>query len=231
MIGIFNQIITKIKGENFEFDKNINSGYFIHFTIGKLICGIYGIVIFHKLHCYVHPTSKIKCKTKLKFNRNLNIDRSCYLDALSSEGIKLGKNVSIGKNTCIECTGSLKNLGKGLTVGSNVGLGTHGFYGCAGGIEIGDDTIFGNYVSLHSENHNFSDINEKIRLQGVNRKGIKIGNNCWIGAKVTILDGAIIEDGCIIAAGSVVTEGIYSENCIYGGIPAKLLKIREEIVR
>lgn len=59
----------------------------------------------------------------------------------------------IGKYTCIECSGTLKNLGKGLIIGNNVGLGTHGFFGCAGGIEIGDDTIFGNYVSLHSENH------------------------------------------------------------------------------
>ena len=138
----------------------------------------------------------------------------------------MGKNVSIGKYTCIECTGSLKDIGKGLTVGNNVGLGTHCFYGCAGGIEIGENTIFGNYVSLHSENHCFSDTNIPIRLQGVTRKGIFIGSNCWIGAKSTILDGAIIKNGCVIGAGSVVTAGTYEENCIYGGNPAKLIKKR-----
>ena len=39
-------------------------------------------------------------------------------------------------------SGTLKNLGKGLIIGNNVGLGTHGFFGCAGGIEIGDDYYF-----------------------------------------------------------------------------------------
>lgn len=157
--------------------------------------------------------------------KNLNIDRDCYIDALSINGIQLGDNVSVGKNTTIECSGTLKDLGKGLNVGDNVGLGTHGFFGCAGGIEIGDNTIFGNYVSMHSENHNFLDHSQPIRLQGVNRKGIKIGNDCWIGAKVTILDGTIIGNGCIVAAGAVVC-GHFPENVIIGGVPAKIIKQR-----
>jgi acetyltransferase-like isoleucine patch superfamily enzyme len=95
-----------------------------------------------------------------------------------------------------------------------------------GGIEIGDDTIFGNYVSMHSENHNFNELSIPIRLQGVNRKGIKIGNNCWIGAKTTILDNVTIGNGCVIAAGSVVVAGIYEDNGIYAGIPAKLIRYR-----
>jgi acetyltransferase-like isoleucine patch superfamily enzyme len=53
-----------------------------------------------------------------------------------------------------------------------------------------------------------------------------LDKNCWIGAKVTILDGAIIEDGCIVAAGSLITTGRYNANGIYGGVPAKLLKYR-----
>jgi acetyltransferase-like isoleucine patch superfamily enzyme len=145
---------------------------------------------------------------------------------LSKNGITLGNNVSVGKNTTIECTGSIKYLGLGLSVGNDVSHGTHGFWGCAGGIEIGDDTIFGNYVSLHSENHNFDLKDIPIRLQGVNREGIKIGNNCWVGAKVTILDGVVIENGCVIAAGALLTKGIYKENSIYGGVPAKFLKNR-----
>ena len=79
---------------------------------------------------------------------------------------------------------------------------------------------------MHSENHNFSDSEILIKDQGVNRKGIIIGNNCWIGSKATILDGVVIEDGVIIAAGAVVKEGVYNSNGIYGGVPAKFLKMR-----
>lgn len=222
-----NKIISKIKGEEFIIDNRITSNYIIGLAYSKGISLLYGKLCFpFKKKAFIHPSSRIKNKKKLFYEENLSIDRSCYIDALSSDGINLGKNVSIGKYTCIECTGSLKDIGKGLIVGNNVGLGTHCFYGCAGGIEVGENTIFGNYVSLHSENHRFSDKNLPIRLQGVTRKGISIGNNCWIGAKSTILDGAKINNGCIIAAGSVITAGIYEENCIYGGNPAKLIKKR-----
>jgi acetyltransferase-like isoleucine patch superfamily enzyme len=106
-------------------------------------------------------------------------------------------------------------------------MGSHGFFGCAGGVKIGDDTIFGNFVSIHSENHVSSNLTMPIRLQGVSRQGIVIGCNCWIGAKVTILDGVVINDGCIIAAGAVVTKGNYPRNSIIGGVPARIIKSRD----
>lgn len=162
----------------------------------------------------------------MKMGNGVTIGNGCYVDALSVEGITLGNNVSMGPRTKIECTGSIRTLGKGLKVEDNVGLGSDNFYGCAGGISIGKDTIIGNFVSFHAENHRFSDRNIPIRLQGVTHEGIKIGQNCWIGAKVTILDGVIIEDGCIIAAGALVKAGVYKKEGIYGGVPAKLIKHR-----
>ena len=91
-------------------------------------------------------------------------------------------------------------------------------------VKIGDDTIMGNFISCHAENHNYADAAVLIRQQGVTRNGIVIGKNCWIGSKVTILDGAQIGDGCIIAAGAVVPAGVYRSNAIYGGVPAKFIK-------
>lgn len=221
-----NKAISRVKGESFSLDENIPLSYLLGFFWDKFKCLIHGFLIFWRATpAYIHPSSKIKCKNKIRFGRNLNIARRCFVDALSSDGIVFGENVSIGKNTTIECTGSLKSIGKGLVVGDRVGLGTHGFLGCAGGIEIGDDTIFGNYVSLHSENHNYQDANTPIRLQGVTHKGIKIGCDCWIGAKATILDGAVIGDGCIVAAGAVV-RGEIPAYSIIGGVPAKVLKQR-----
>ena len=222
-----NYIISIIKGSDFRIDNQIPLSYVIILLINKLFYFIYGCLVFKcKQRAFVHFSSKIKCKSKIKFKSNLIIERNCIIDALSSDGITFGKNVSLGMNTTIQCTGSFNLLGKGLITGNNVGLGTHGFFGCAGGIQIGNDTIFGNFVSIHSENHNYNSKDIPIRLQGVNRTGIKIGSNCWIGSKVTILDGAIIQDGCIIAAGALVSAGVYKSNYIYGGIPAKLIKYR-----
>lgn len=141
-------------------------------------------------------------------------------------GLSLGNNVSMGMYTTIKLTGSLKQLANYVKIGNNVGLGSHGFYGCGSGfLEIGDDCTFGNYVSIHPENHNYSDHSLPIRLQGVKGKGIIIGENCWIGAKATILDGTRIGNNCIVAAGTVV-RGEFPDNCIIGGIPAKILKMK-----
>lgn len=140
-------------------------------------------------------------------------------------GVKCGKNVHFGEKTTMRVTGSLKYIGKGIVIGDNVGLGTHGYFGGAGGVVIGNDCIFGNYVSVHPENHNYDNPDVPIRLQGVNHKGITIGNNCWIGAKTTILDGTVIGDGCIVAAGAVVS-GKFPGNVILGGVPARIIKKR-----
>ena len=224
--GLINHTVSLMKGERFELDPQIPLGYLLSFFLNKgwmCICGMWKLRTMKRV--FVHYSSTIKCRSRIYSMQNLSIDRGCYIDALSLEGISFGNNVSIGKYTTIECTGTLKSLGKGLKVGSRVGLGTHGFFGCAGGIEIVDDTIFGNYVSLHSENHNFQDRYIPIRLQGVKRKGIIIGKDCWIGAKVTILDGTVISDGCIVAAGAVV-RGYIPPYSIIGGIPAKVIKSR-----
>jgi acetyltransferase-like isoleucine patch superfamily enzyme len=108
-------------------------------------------------------------------------------------------------------------------MGSNSAVGQFTEFGASGGIEIGNDVIMGSYVSFHSENHNFDDPSRLIREQGVTSKSIKIGNNIWVGAKVTFLDGCQVGDNSVVAAGAVV-NGIYPPNSVIGGIPAKIIK-------
>ena len=62
-----------------------------------------------------------------------------------------------------------------------------------------------------------------IKHQGVSRKGIVIGDNCWIGAKVTILDGVRIGNSCVIAAGAVV-KGEFPDHCVIAGVPARVIR-------
>ena len=218
------RILSAIKGEEFILDKAIPIWYLFHLLVRRGMMIVRGFLIFRRrVLCFVDNDVKLFCKGKIGISHGVTIQRNVFIDALSIDGVQLGRNVSIGKNCTIECTGSLRSIGKGLVVGDGVGMGAQGFWGCAGGIVVGSNTIFGNFVSLHSENHNYDDINRPIRCQGVNRIGIKIGKDCWIGAKVTILDGVEIEDGCVIAAGAVLTKGVYQKNGVYGGVPAKLI--------
>lgn len=219
------KLFSKIRGDGFIIDRNIPSTYLLGLFYSKIVALLWGIIRFHRFSLlFISPSSTIKCSSKIKYGRNFSVGKRCYIDALSDHGLICGDNVSIGFFTRIELTGSLKKLGEGLKIGNNVGLGSHGCFGSgAGYCEIGDNTIFGNYVSIHPENHNYSDPNTPIRLQGVNGKGVKIGKNCWIGAKATILDGTNIGDNCIVAAGAVV-KGKFPNGVLIGGVPAKILK-------
>jgi acetyltransferase-like isoleucine patch superfamily enzyme len=228
MISNLNNVISRWKGNNYEIDPRINTSYMLGILISRAFMVVNGGLsgVSHSGFFFLSGKATLKAKSLIKIGRSVTIARGCYVDALSTTGIKFGNNVSIGMDTTIICTGNLQYIGIGLQVGDNVGLGTHCFYGCAGGIEIGKDTIVGNFVSFHAESHVFDDLTVPIRLQGVTHKGIVVGSNCWIGAKVTILDGVTIGNGCVIAAGSLLRAGKYEDNGVYGGIPAKLLKKR-----
>ena len=52
---------------------------------------------------------------------------------------------------------------------------------------------------------------------------IRIGNNVWIGANVSVLPGVTIGDNCVIGAGSVVTKDIPA-NSLAVGNPCKVIR-------
>ena len=62
-----------------------------------------------------------------------------------------------------------------------------------------------------------------MQAQGVARSGVVVGDDCWLGAGSTILDGVSIGEGSIVAAGAVVTES-FPAYCVLGGIPARVIR-------
>lgn len=171
---------------------------------------------------YLGSRVKLIAKSKIILGNNVRLEDNVVLDGLSQKGITLGDRVKIGENSKIMCTGSLSNLGIGVFIGNDSSFAENTFFGAAGGIQIGNDVIAGQNVRFHAENHNFSSNDELIRKQGVNHKGIKIGNNVWIGSGVTFLDGAVVEDGCVIGANTLVNSNFQS-NQIIVGTPAKVI--------
>ncbi|SOE01055.1 acyltransferase [Blastococcus haudaquaticus] len=221
---------TRLRGRPLDIDEGIAAGYLASVVLERGVMAARGVVRFplRSPRPFVGRGVRLRSKRQLAMGSGVTLGHGSLVDATSRDGVRLGDGVSVGRNTRIECTGSLATLGVGLVVGPGTGLGTDNLYGCAGGVRIGADTIVGNYVSFHSEDHVFSRRDVPIRDQGVTHQGIEVGDGCWIGSRVTVLDGARIGDGCVIAAGAVVVAGEYAPYGVYGGVPARLISRRPE---
>ena len=216
--------------DNFELDSHISTAYIAH------LCWKYGwmmvrgkfLALFNQgidFSCFIGSHVKLIEKRYLKIGKKAKIHDGVKIDALSTNGVWVGNQVVLGHHTVIESTGGLAYIGKGMKIGDRTSFGNNCFFGAAGGIEIGEDVIAGQFIRFHSENHNYNDLSTLIKDQGVSHKGIKIGNNCWIGSGAVFLDGAEIGDGCVVAANAVVSKK-FENNSVIGGVPAKLLKYR-----
>jgi acetyltransferase-like isoleucine patch superfamily enzyme len=220
--------IRKITGRTYEVDPALGGHDIFIILNGKLWDLLRGLSIKFFLGSskgliFVGRRCKIRHKSHIYLGKTINIGDNVEINALSKEGIKIGNNVSILRNTIIECTGVIRNLGIGIVIGNNVGIAQNCFIQVRGKVVIGNDVIFGPGVSVFSENHNFSDPEKPIRDQGETRIGVTIEEGVWIGSGATILDGVTIGKHSIVATGSVVNKDVPSYS-IVGGVPAKVIK-------
>ncbi len=229
---LLNKLISKIKKEEYKVDENITFSVVFGIITKKFMMVVRGIIrkpFFKKSKgiLFIGKKCSISCKKKITFLGSATIEDYTKIDALSKGGIVIGNNFSIGRNSIIECTGVLRELGESLEIGENVGIAANAFIAVRGKTKIGKNTIFGPGVSIHSENHNFEDLDKPMRLQGATRKGVTIGEDCWIGSKAIILDGVTVGNHVIVAAGAVVNRDV-PDYAIVGGVPAKIIKMRKD---
>jgi acetyltransferase-like isoleucine patch superfamily enzyme len=158
--------------------------------------------------------------------RDLNLEEGCQIMGLSRRGIVFGDRCTVGRQAMISPTNVLGGeLGEGLKVGDNSNIGHFAFVGCSGYIEIGDRVLMGPRVTLLGENHDFDDPARPIKQQGVTRRDIVIGDDCWLGAGSTILAGVNVGSGSVVAAGSVVTHDV-APLSVVAGVPARVVRER-----
>ncbi len=126
-----------------------------------------------------------------------------------------GKNVNIEPNIYFNPE---------LEIGDNSGIGMYSEM--HGAIKIGKNVMMGHYCLFYSRNHAHSRTDIPMIKQGFEEtRPIIIGNDVWIGSRVTILPGVHVGDGCVLAAGSVITKDT-PPNTIVAGNPAKVVKQR-----
>jgi acetyltransferase-like isoleucine patch superfamily enzyme len=95
-------------------------------------------------------------------------------------------------------------------------------------ISIGSECVISDSIYMCDFDHRFSDVRTPIRLQGITKSPVRIGDNTWIGTKVSVLRGSVVGTGSVIGAHSVV-RGVIAPMSVAAGIPAKVVKSRLEV--
>ena len=128
---------------------------------------------------------------------------------------KCGKNINIEKGAVFSSH---------LKLGDNSGIGINASIG--GNVTIGKNVMMGPECIIYTKNHEFTRTDIPMCKQGFQEeKPVTIGDDVWIGARVTILPGVNIGNGVIIGAGAVVAKDI-PDYVVVVGNPAKVIKNR-----
>lgn len=137
------------------------------------------------------------------------------------------------KNLCAECGENVAVFSdvyilnpENLRLGSNVSIHPMCYIDSLGGITIESNVSIAHATTILSTEHLYDNLELNIKDQGYKYDRTVIESNVWIGAGVRILAGSKVSSGSIIAAGAVVKKTV-PINSIYGGIPAKLIKLRD----
>lgn len=133
--------------------------------------------------------------------------------------IRMGRRCEIHRGVLLLAFGGSIEIGNNCSVHPGSILYGHG------GLRIGDDVRIAAQAIVIPANHVFDDPRILIREQGEERRGIDIGNDVWLGARATVLDGVSIAEGCVIGAGAVVTKSTRAYG-VYVGNPACWIKQR-----
>ncbi|APW47780.1 acyltransferase [Rhodoferax antarcticus] len=89
-------------------------------------------------------------------------------------------------------------------------------------VKIGKNTIIGTDFTVYDSD--FHETHPTKRFSGQHQtSAVEIGENVFIGSRVTVLKGVKIGDNCVIASGAVVTQTMPC-NCVIAGVPARVIK-------
>ncbi|XWK88878.1 MAG: acyltransferase [Phormidium sp.] len=163
-------------------------------------------------------------KKKIYIGENSTICKYSSLEVDPTDNSE--SKIVIGDRTLISSFVVFRTYGGSIIIGNGCFVNSFSALYGHGNLIIGNNTLIGPQVTIVPANYGLKERDIPFREQPSTKKGIKIGENVWIGAGVTIVDGCVIGNGCIIGAGAVVTKNVEPYS-IVGGVPAKLIAVRE----
>jgi acetyltransferase-like isoleucine patch superfamily enzyme len=164
---------------------------------------------------FIGPSVSIRSRKTVSIGRFTRIEGHVELDGYGAHGLQIGSHCKIGRFSVIRVPPLPYLRGAGIFIGNDSTFAEYCFVGGASQVTIGSRNAFGQYVSLHPQDHLPKKSSEVITRS----IGITVGDDNWFGAKSTVLDGVTIGSHCIVAAAAVV-RGQVGDGLLLAGVPA-----------
>jgi len=134
--------------------------------------------------------------------------------------IELGRWSWIGHGAKIRCHEGVVSIGAKTVLGQECTISAYQH------VSIGRECVIADRVMLIDFDHGMVEVERPIRLQGIYKRDVRVGNNVWIGYGACILRGVTIGDNAVVGTNAVVTQDV-PDNAVVGGVPARLIRMRE----
>lgn len=107
-----------------------------------------------------------------------------------------------------------------IEFGSNFYCNSNCYMRSTNTISFGNDCSLGWNITLNtSDGHLVWHSGNKVQME----EPITIGDNVWITPHSSIAKGSHVPSNCIVAQGAVVTKKFTEQNCMIGGVPARVV--------
>jgi acetyltransferase-like isoleucine patch superfamily enzyme len=138
--------------------------------------------------------------------------------------IELGRWSWLGHGTKIRCHEGVVEIGAKTVLGQECTISAYQH------VSIGRECVIADRVMLIDFDHGVVEVDRPVRLQGIYKRDVRVGNNVWIGYGACILRGVTIGDNAIVGTSSVVTRDVPA-NAVVAGVPARVIRMRETPTR
>jgi acetyltransferase-like isoleucine patch superfamily enzyme len=134
--------------------------------------------------------------------------------------VRLGRWSWLGHGTKVRCHEGVVSIGAKTVLGQECTISAYQH------VSIGRECVIADRVMLIDFDHGVVEVERPVRLQGIYKRDVRVGNNVWIGYGACILRGVTVGDNAIIGTSAVVTKDV-PPNAVVAGVPARVIRMRE----
>jgi acetyltransferase-like isoleucine patch superfamily enzyme len=164
---------------------------------------------------------------KLRWRGRLQTDGLCFVGPGVKFEIGPDAVVRLGRWSWIGHGSKIRAHEGEVSIGAKTVMGQECTISAFQHVSIGRECIVADRVMLIDFDHGVVEQERPIRLQGIYKRDVAVGHNCWIGYGACILRGTTIGDNAIVGTSTVVTKDVPA-NAVVGGVPARVLRMRDE---